>query len=87
MDDGLALQNGDTSRHWVFVPYDCYYHMYDRQGLYRCAAETNTNWILAMGDSQEREFVAVMKNINGSTEAATKFEDVRLVPRQQPAYT
>jgi hypothetical protein len=69
-------QNGDTSRHWVFVPYDCYYHLYDREGLYRCAAETNTNWILSMGDSQEREFVAIMKNINGSMESATKFEEV-----------
>ncbi len=73
----MRVQDGDRSRHWVFVPYDCYYHVYDRDALYRCAAATNTDWVLAMGDSQEREFVAVMKNLNGSREDATKFEDVR----------
>ena len=67
------------------MPYSCYYHVYDREGLYRCAAETKTDWILTMGDSQEREFVAVMKNINGSTEDATKFEDVRAVDCIVPA--
>ena len=77
----MRVQDGDRSRHWVFVPYDCYYHVYDREGLYRCAAETKTEWILTMGDSQEREFVAIMKNINGSHEDATKFEDVRRDPR------
>ena len=61
----------------MWVPYDCYYHIYDKADLYRCAAETKTDWILTMGDSQEREFVAVMKNINGSMDDATKFEDVR----------
>ncbi len=61
----------------MWVPFDCYYHLYDRDELYRCAAETDTKWILAMGDSQEREFVAIMKNINGSKEIATKFEEVR----------
>ena len=72
-----ACQDGDRSRHWVFVPYDCYYHVYDKAALYKCAAATNVSWVLAMGDSQEREFVAIMKNINGSLEDATKFEDVR----------
>jgi hypothetical protein len=61
----------------VYVPYDCYYHVYDKEALYKCAAATHTDWVLAMGDSQEREFVAVMKNINGSLDDATKFEDVR----------
>jgi len=37
-----------------------------------------------MGDSQEREFVAIFKNINGSTEAATKFEDVRVMNKAVP---
>jgi hypothetical protein len=73
----FAAQDGDRSRHWVYVPYDCYYHVYDREALYRCAAKTETEWIHAMGDSQEREFVAIFKNINGSREDATKFEDVR----------
>ncbi len=61
----------------MYVPYDCYYHVYDKEALYKCAAETHTDWILAMGDSQEREFVAIMKNINGSLDDATKFEEVR----------
>ena len=74
--DSSDLQDGDKSRHWVFVPYDCYYVIYNKESLYKCAAATDTKWILAMGDSQEREFVAIMKNINGSREAATKFEDV-----------
>ena len=68
---------GDTSRHWTFVPYTCYYHLYDKSTLYQCAAATDTKWILTMGDSQEREFVGVMKNSNGSRLPATKFEHVR----------
>ena len=72
----MCVQDGDRSRHWVFVPYDCYYHVYDRDALYRCAAATNTEWVLAMGDSQEREFVALMKTLNGSRGVVTKFEQV-----------
>ena len=62
----------------MFVPYDCYYHLYNKDSLYQCAAATDVKWILTMGDSQEREFVGVMKNMNGSTHRATKFEWVRL---------
>ncbi len=76
----MMLQSGSRERHWMFVPYDCYYHLYDRDGLYQCAAATNTKWIFTMGDSQEREFVGVMKNMNGSTHPATKFEHVRQCP-------
>ncbi len=61
----------------MWTPYDCYYHLYNKADLFRCAAESDVRWIHSMGDSQEREFVAVMKNINGSLDDATKFEDVR----------
>ncbi len=64
----------------MYVPYDCYYHVYDKEALYKCADATHTDWIHAMGDSQEREFVAIMKTVNGSKEIATKFEDVRWAP-------
>jgi hypothetical protein len=70
------MQSGDTSRHWVFVPYECYYHMYDKADLYRCAESNDIDWIVAMGDSQEREFVGMMKNYNGSQLPATKFASV-----------
>ncbi len=51
--------------------------MYSRDDVYRCAAKDNLKWLVAMGDSQEREFIAMMKMINGTVEAATKFESVR----------
>jgi hypothetical protein len=44
--------------------------------LIRCAAQSNIDWIVAMGDSQEREFVGMMKNYNGSKQPATKFPSV-----------
>ncbi len=59
------------------MPYDCYYHLYIKEDLYACAASENVNWIHAMGDSQEREFVSLLKQVNGSSGTITKYTDVR----------
>ena len=71
-------------RDWVWVPYDCYYHLYSRKDVYKCAADTGIDWIHTMGDSQEREFVAHMKMMNGSVEEATKFEQADFVMSGSP---
>jgi hypothetical protein len=65
------------------VPYDCYYHMYSKKDVHACAVREKVKWLVAMGDSQEREFIAMMKMMNGTVEEATKFESVRRcgVPR------
>ncbi len=78
----ISVQDGNRGRHYVFVPYDCFYHVYDQAGMYKCAVQEKVDWILTMGDSQEREFVAIMKNINGSKAvgSATKFENVLCDP-------
>jgi hypothetical protein len=71
----------------VFVPYDCYYHMYNRDDLNRCAAKEGVEWIHAMGDSQEREVIAMLKMINGSNHDATKFEQVcAMMPLSHPPF-
>ena len=70
------MQNPWVARAWVWVPYDCYYHLYDKTDLYRCAAQENVGWIHAMGDSQEREFVSMLKQVNGSEITVTKYMSV-----------
>jgi hypothetical protein len=68
---------GSEKRDWVWVPHDCYHHLYSKQDLYGCAAKTDVAWIHAMGDSQEREFVSVLKMINGSVTTVTPYIAVR----------
>jgi hypothetical protein len=72
----VSSQDGSTARKYVWVPYECYYHIYSKEDLYKCAAKDGVDWVLAMGDSQERELVALFKMLNGTVEAATKFEQV-----------
>ena len=62
---------------WVWTPYTCYYHLYSKADLYACAARTDTSWIHTWGDSQEREFVSMLKLVNGSQHTITKYEQVR----------
>jgi hypothetical protein len=59
---------------WVWTPYDCYYHLYSKQDLLHCSAQCGIKHIHTIGDSQEREFVSMMKQINGSEIAKTKYE-------------
>jgi hypothetical protein len=73
-----------TSRPWVWVPYDCYFHLYSRDDMYHCAASTGVDWIHAMGDSQQREFVAHLKMMNGTVEETTKFEQTDFVMHGSP---
>ena len=60
----------------MWVPYDCHLHYYSTPDIYRCAAASGVSWIHAMGDSQEREFVAHMKMVRNDGEKASKFEQV-----------
>ncbi len=62
---------------WIWVPHTCYYHLYDKQDLYTCAVKKDVDWIHAMGDSQEREFVSMLKMVNGSETTYTKYDSVR----------
>ena len=68
-----CTQNGLYKPLWVWVPYACYYHLYSKADLFRCAVLKNISWIHAMGDSQEREFVSMFKFINGSRTTLTKY--------------
>ena len=50
-----------------------------------CAMRKKVNWIHAMGDSQQREFVAIMKMIEGSDGPATgKFENADWIMEMAP---
>jgi hypothetical protein len=63
----------------MWVPYTCYHHMYSKEDVLRCANDTGVNWIHIMGDSQEREFVSMLKKANGTVGtvgAAAKFMQV-----------
>jgi hypothetical protein len=80
----VGLQDGNPSRNWVWVPYDCYYHLYSRDDVYNCAQKTGIDWIHTMGDSQEREFIAHMKMMNGSVTSTTKFEQTDFVMHESP---
>ena len=71
-----SLQNLWVAKVWVWVPYDCYYHLYTRDDLYACAVRDNVGWIHSMGDSQEREFVSMYKQMNASWASFTKYQHV-----------
>eukprot|EP01102_Stenamoeba_stenopodia_P012453 TRINITY_DN3946_c0_g1_i2.p1 TRINITY_DN3946_c0_g1~~TRINITY_DN3946_c0_g1_i2.p1 ORF type:complete len:287 (-),score=29.38 TRINITY_DN3946_c0_g1_i2:23-883(-) len=45
---------------WVWVPYDCYYHLFTPEELLFCAKKTGIKWIHVMGDSTSREVIASM---------------------------
>ena len=53
--------------------------MFSRDDMYTCANYAGMDWILTMGDSQEREFVAQMKMMNGSVLETTKFEQADFI--------
>ena len=75
----LASQHFWIARTWVWVPYTCYYHLYDKAALYSCAVKDDVKWIHAQGDSQEREFVSMLKTVNGSDATYTKYQAVRVL--------
>ncbi len=75
----LASQHFWIARTWVWVPYTCYYHLYDKAALYSCAVKDDVKWIHAQGDSQEREFVSMLKTVNGSDATYTKYQAVRVM--------
>lgn len=80
----VAVQDGSKDRSWLWVPYNCYYHLYSRDDTYTCAKKTGVDWILTMGDSQEREFIAQLKMMNGTVQDTTKFEDADFVMHESP---
>jgi hypothetical protein len=51
-------------------------HFYSTADIFRCSVETGVSWVHAMGDSQEREFVAHMKMVRNDGVVASKFEQV-----------
>ena len=61
---------------WLYIPHDCYFHMFSKEDIYTCGGRDKVDWIHAMGDSQEREFVSMMKMVNGSTDTYTKYQAV-----------
>lgn len=73
----LPQFDGSVKKDWVWVPYDCYHHLYSKTDIYGCASKLDIDWIHAMGDSQEREFVSVLKMVNGSVETVTPYIAVR----------
>jgi hypothetical protein len=79
-----AMDWDGSSKTLVWVPYDCYFHLYSRDDMYHCAASTGVDWIHAMGDSQQREFVAHLKMMNGTVEETTKFEQTDFVMHGSP---
>jgi hypothetical protein len=74
----MYYQDVYVAKVWVWVPYSCYYHLYSKEELYSCAAKKKVSWIHTQGDSQEREFVSMMKQLNGSSISQTKYDQVRL---------
>ena len=80
----VSRQDGDTSSTWVYVPYTCYYHLYNRSDIYECASRESIDWIHATGDSQEREMIAVFKMLNGTLQEATKFENADFIMHGSP---
>jgi hypothetical protein len=79
-----SSQDGNTRRNWIFVPYDCYYHLYSKENVYSCAQKTGVDWIHSVGDSQEREFVASFNMMNSSVVGAKKFEQADFVMHGSP---
>ena len=73
----VLVQHFWLARTWLWVPYSCYYHLFSKSDLYRCADTEKVSWIHAMGDSQEREFVSMLKMVNGSEQTYTKYQAVR----------
>ena len=63
----------------VWVPYDCFYHAYNRSDVIRCAEEKNISWIHVMGDSLSREHVGYLMTLFDNVDP-TKFQhaDVQL---------
>jgi DNA polymerase II small subunit/DNA polymerase delta subunit B len=72
------MQDVYVAKVWVWVPYSCYYHLYSKEELYSCAAKKKVSWIHTQGDSQEREFVSMMKMTNNSVDGVEpgRYEEV-----------
>lgn len=79
-----AMDWSGATRHWVFVPFECYYHLYTIADVSCCAAENNLRWTLVMGDSPVREIFGNMLNFNGSTERYAKFDAIDAVAGLPP---
>jgi len=79
-----AMDWSGATRHWVFVPFECYYHLYTISEVSCCATENNLKWTLVMGDSPVREIFGNMLNFNGSTERYAKFDAIDAVAGLPP---
>jgi hypothetical protein len=81
-----AMDWNGATRHWVFVPFSCYYHLYAIQDVGCCAARLGVKWALVMGDSPVREIFGNMLNFNGSTERYAKFDAIDSVGGLPPPF-
>ena len=41
-----------SDKQWLWVPYDCYYHLYTASDVAACSASQQLSWIHAFGDVQ-----------------------------------
>jgi hypothetical protein len=79
-DARISQRSWQGTRHeWVWVPYDCYYHAYNRSDVLRCAEEKKISWIHVMGDSLSREHVGYLMTLFDNVDP-TKFQhaDIQL---------
>lgn len=60
----------------MWVPHECYYHMFNKTDVNTCAAKLGINWIHHTGDSQIREVVSHVKFLNGSAASVTRYSKV-----------
>jgi hypothetical protein len=79
-----AMDWSGATRHWVFVPFTCYYHLYSIQEAGCCAADRKVLWSLIMGDSPIRELFGNLLNFNGTTERYAKFDAIDAVAGLPP---
>ena len=52
------LPRGDQRPRWLWVPYDCYYHVFSQDDIGSCAASQQLQWLHVMGDEQQSSFLA-----------------------------
>lgn len=76
--DGIRLSIGNLGwsgepNPWVWVPYDCYYHLYSCNDIAKCSAHTDLKWLLIQGDSQVRELLGHIHLQCGYSDVFGKF--------------
>ena len=75
---GLLPLSGDddagSTKQWLWVPYDCYYHLYSAKDVKSCATSQNMTWLHAMGDAQQGVFMERLFSFRGVSPLEEPFE-------------